>query len=329
MTQGTTLKKAPFKKAQLKTSASKASRNTNNPTRNKLAKNKPAKNTPAKNLAPKKVLSAEDSALVRLNKYLAQNGIASRRHVDRMIEEGQISVNGKKVFEMGIKVDPTKDRIVVGGKPLQIVKDKVYLIFHKPKEVLTTMSDPLGRPAIGDYLNQFPIRVFPIGRLDYDSEGLILLSNDGDFANKVTHPSHEITKTYLVKVDGKPEAKHIQKLKTGVSIIGGRVAAKHIEKIKMKDGSDKYDWYKIIITEGKNRQIRQMFTKIGFDVMKLQRVSIGRLKLGALDRGEIRELSELDIQKVFLADDPEELEMKKRAPRKISLKKRGQDQVKN
>lgn len=267
------------------------------------------------------MVKTKKTEFVRLNKFLAQNGIASRRSADHLIENGDVQVNGKRVFELGIKIDPSKDKVVVQGKPLKIVQDKVYLMLNKPKEVLTTMSDPNGRPCIGDIFQDFPYRVFPIGRLDYDSEGLILLSNDGDFAQKITHPSQEVTKTYIVKLNGKPEPRHIQKLRDGVSIIGGRVSARHIEKIRMKDGSDQYDWYKIIITEGKNRQIRQMFAKIGFDVLKLQRVAIGRLKIGSLDRGQIRDLNELDMKKVFLPDDPDELLEKKKGVRKKSFKK--------
>lgn len=254
---------------------------------------------------------------VRLNRFLAQAGIASRRSSDRLIADGAITVNGKKVYELGIKIDPAKDKILLHGKPVQQVTQKIYLAFNKPKDVLSTMTNETdSRPHIGHYCEHLPTRVFSVGRLDWDSEGLILLTNDGDFANKVMHPSKEITKTYLVKVNGKPEEKHLQKLRSGVSIIGGKVAARHIEKIKMKDGSDKYDWFKIIISEGKNRQIRLMFEKIGFDVMKLQRVAIGRLRLGTLDRGEMKDLSDLDLKKIFQADDPEELKLKKSAYRR-------------
>lgn len=229
-----------------------------------------------------------------------------------MIEEGQVIVNGKKVFELGIKVNPSKDRIVINGHPLKKSPPmKLYIAFNKPKGVLTTMEDPLERPTIADYLDKVPGRVFPVGRLDWDSEGLILLTNDGDFANKVMHPKAEVTKTYLVKLDGHPEKKHIDKLVKGVSIVGGRVAAKHVERLKRPEGSDQYDWYKIVITEGKNRQIRQMFEKIGFDVMKLQRVAIGQLKLGSLPRGEIAFISEHVLDKIFLPDAPEEVKIKK------------------
>jgi len=248
---------------------------------------------------------------LRLNKLIADSGLASRRHADRMIEEGQVSVNGKRVYELGIKVDPAHDHILVNGKPLKKPLENIYILFNKPKGVLTTMEDPLGRPTIAEYLEGVPGRVFPVGRLDWDSEGLLLLTNDGDFANRVTHPKEEVTKTYMVKVDGQPSKEDLQKLLRGVSIVGGRVAAKHIEKVKRQEGSDKYDWYKMVITEGKNRQIRQMFEKIGFDVMKLQRVAIGRLRIGNVERGELVYLNDAAIERVFLADAPDEIKIKK------------------
>jgi len=226
-----------------------------------------------------------------------------------MIEEGRVQLNGKKVFEFGIRVDPNTDKVVVDGKPLRKKFEHMYIMFHKPRGVLTTMFDPEGRPTISDYTEHLPARVFPVGRLDWDSEGLLLLTNDGEYANKITHPKDEVTKTYLVKVNGKPTEDHIKKLLTGVSIIGGKVKAQHIEKLKR--GRDQYDWFKIIISEGKNRQIRQMFEKIGFDVLKLQRVAIGRLRLAALERGEMVFLNETAAERVFLADDPEAVKLAK------------------
>lgn len=228
-----------------------------------------------------------------------------------MIEEGQVMVNGKKVYELGVKVNPNTDKILVNGKPLRKPLQKLYILFNKPKEVLTTMSDPHDRPTISDYLTKVPGRVFPVGRLDWDSEGLLLLTNDGDFANKVMHPKSEVTKTYLVKLSGQPEPHKIKKLLTGVSIIGGRVSAKHVEKIKRQDASDQYDWYKIVITEGKNRQIRQMFEKIGFDVLKLQRVAIGRLRLASLKKGELVYLNDAALKRIFQPDVPDELKEKR------------------
>lgn len=256
---------------------------------------------------------------VRLNKALAEAGITSRRKADRLIEQGLVQVNGKKVYELGIKVNPDKDRIVVEGHPITFYHKKVYIMFHKPTSVLTTLSDPEGRPTVIDYFEKYPVRIFPIGRLDWDSEGLLLLTNDGDFANSVMHPRGEVTKTYLVKVSGQPEKNDIDKLIKGVTIIGGKAKVRYIEKLKRPDASEKYDWFKVVISEGKNRQIRQMFLKIGFDVLKLQRVSIGRLKLGSLPRGEWTEISEEQLKKIFIPDLPEEL-MVRRTP-KVDSKK--------
>lgn len=254
------------------------------------------------------------SERVRLNKLIADSGLASRRHADKMIEEGLVTVNGKRVYELGVKVDPQHDKILVDGKVLKKpLTQKLYLVFNKPAGVLTTMDDPEGRPTVAEYLEGVPTRVFPVGRLDWDSEGMILLTNDGDYANKVAHPKEEVTKTYLVKLDGKPEPHQLEKLKRGVTIVGGKVSARHIEKIK-KPGdnkSEKYEWYKIVITEGKNRQIRQMFSKIGFDVLRLQRVAIGRLRMGALKAGELVYVNDIAANRVFLADDPEDLKVKK------------------
>lgn len=182
------------------------------------------------------------------------------------------------------------------------------------------MADPLERPTIKRYIDDLPVRLFPVGRLDWDSEGLLLLTNDGDYAQRVTHPTAEVTKTYLVKVDGQPTQEKLMKLTRGVTIEGGKVAAKWVEKIKR--GKDQYAWLKIIITEGKNRQIRQMFEKIGFDVLKLQRVAIGRLRLGQLDRGEIVFLNDVAAERVFLADEPEEIKSKKSYQNRQTSKKR-------
>lgn len=267
---------------------------------------------------------AEQKNTVRLNKLLAERGLASRRGADKLIEDGLVTVNGKKVYELGIKVDPNSDNITVDGKPLRSKNQTLYIMFHKPKNVITSMTDPLGRTTVADYMAEIPGRVFPIGRLDWDSEGLLLMTNDGDFANKVMHPKTEVTKTYHVKLDGQPRPDQIQKLLKGVSIPGGKVRAKHVEKLKLSKSaqtkkSDKFDWYKIIITEGKNHQVREMFKKIGFDVLKLQRVAIGKLRLGALDRGEYVFLNEAACERIFMQDLPQDPH--KKAVRKTSVKR--------
>lgn len=267
----------------------------------------------------------KDEQLVRLNKLLSERGLASRRGADKIIADGLVTVNGKKVYELGVKVNPHTDRIIVDGKPLQSKTENFYIMFNKPKNVITSMTDPLGRPTVAQYMLDVPTRVFPIGRLDWDSEGLILMTNDGDFANKVMHPKTEVTKTYHVKLSGQPRPDQIEKLYKGVSIPGGgKVKAKLVEKIKMTKSkhqktSDQFDWYKIIITEGKNHQVREMFKKIGYDVLKLQRVAIGKLKIGQLERGGYVYLNEVAIEKVFIQDLPTE-DVSKRSTNKSTKK---------
>lgn len=258
---------------------------------------------------------------VRLNKLLAERGLASRRGADKLIEDGLVMVNGKKVYELGIKVDPAVDKITVSGKPLRGKNQDLYIMFNKPKNVITSMTDPLERVTVADYMRDVPGRVYPIGRLDWDSEGLLLLTNDGDFAQKVMHPKEEVTKTYHVKLNGQPQNFQISKLFAGVSIPGaGKVKAKHVEKLPMvkdkdRKTSDKNDWYKIVITEGKNHQVREMFKKIGFDVIKLQRVAIGKLRIGSLERGGFVYLNEGAIARIFMQDIPKEMGIREYRPK--------------
>ncbi len=271
-------------------------------------------------MAPKSASNSKSPGIndqpVRLNKYLAECGVSSRRKADELIAEGSVIVNGKKVFELGTRVTPSLDRITVKGKPVKPSMHKVYILFHKPKNVVTTMEDPAGRPTIADFFERLPVRVFPVGRLDWDTEGMIILTNDGEFAQKVNHPSEEIFKTYMVKVNGRPSGEQLEKLKRGVSVIGGRVSAHLAERVRRGD-SDKYDWIKIMISEGKNRQVRRMFEKIGFDVLKLQRTAIGRLRMPAsLKRGEYVFLTEAGIAKIFERErSPEE---RKRSPKSMA-----------
>lgn len=228
-------------------------------------------------------------------------------------------MNGKTTFELGVKVTPGEDRVTVDGKPVKPVAQKIYVIFNKPENVLTSMEDPLERPTVADYMEHLPVRVFPVGRLDWDTEGLLLLTNDGEFSQKVMHPREEIPKTYLAKLDGHPTEKDLQKLVNGVTIPGGRVKAILAEKVKVSD-SKLYDWVKIIISEGKNRQVRYMFQKIGFDVKKLKRVAIGQLTLGNLQKGEYAFLDQGALDKIFKKyRSPEERQ--KARPRQRSTKR--------
>lgn len=242
-------------------------------------------------------MSESPSKLVRLNKFLADHGVASRRKADELIDEGRVEVNGRKVFELGVKVDPSKDRVKVSGKLVSVKPQPVYFVFNKPRSVVTSTADPQGRPIVLDYFKRIKYRIFPVGRLDWDTEGLLLMTNDGDFANEIANPKSNITKTYHAKLNDLITREKMDKLLKGVSIIGGKVKAVHIKKLKK--GSERKDWVEITITEGKNRQVRKMFEKIGYDVEKLKRVSIGQLKLGSLKSGDYRPLTHKDLEKLF------------------------------
>jgi 23S rRNA pseudouridine2605 synthase len=213
-------------------------------------------------------------------------------------------VNGKTISELGTFVNPNSDSIFVNNKPLKVSDQKAYFMFNKPVQVVTTMNDPEGRPCIGDFLRKSKDRIFPVGRLDWDSEGLLLLTNDGEFAQKVAHPKNNVAKTYIVKLNGQPTDQQLQKLVSGISIIGGKTHALAVKRLPSR-GSEKYDWVKIIISEGRNRQIRYMFEKLGFDVKRLQRIAIGALKLANLAPGQFKILTPADVKKVF--SEPKEL----------------------
>ena len=237
------------------------------------------------------------SKKIRINKFIANCGVTSRRKADELIEEGHVQVNNKKA-DLGTQVDPQKDRVSVKGKPIyQPTGKPTYLMFHKPKKVLTSMSDPEGRPVVADFFKSFKTRLFPVGRLDWETEGLLLMTNDGDFAQSILHPKKKIPKTYLVKLNGDPTEAQLQKLKRGVSIVGGRVKALHADTLRHSTAGKA--WVQIVITEGKNRQVRRMFEKIGFDVLKLRRTAIGRLKLGKLTRGQFMELTTRQRKRIF------------------------------
>ena len=239
---------------------------------------------------------------VRLNKLLSDRGVASRRTADSMIQKGLISVNGKRVFELGVRVHPTKDQIVVEGHPIKVSNyEKIYLMLHKPKGVMTTLSDPEGRPTVKDLLPKLPTRVYPVGRLDWDTEGLLLMTNDGDFANRVMSPQFGVMKTYLVKISGDLNPGEKEKLLRGVSIIGGKVKALWISRtvVEGERRSSRNSWWKVVIDEGKNRQIRQMFLKLGHDVLKLRRTEIGKLRLGKLPRGQCVFMGPAAVEAVF------------------------------
>jgi 23S rRNA pseudouridine2605 synthase len=233
----------------------------------------------------------------RIQKILAQMGVASRRKAEELIDEGRVTVNGR-MAEIGMKADSDRDHIKVDGKLLTRKEPKVYLIFNKPKGVVTSLSDPEGRPTIKDFLQRVKYRVFPVGRLDYDSEGLLLITNDGDFAQLLLHPSHEIPKTYMVKIKGVIDDKSIEKLRHGVRLEDGMTAPARVKRIRLGKASENNQWLEVIIHEGKKRQVRRMLEKSGHDVLKLKRIAINGLKLGNLKPGEVRPLTPEEVQRI-------------------------------
>ena len=235
---------------------------------------------------------------LRLNKYLARYEGISRRVADQLLANNQISVNGAKVKNIGQQVDIKKDKVKIKNRliiPRSI--SPIYFMFNKPEKVLTTMKDPKDRPTVMDYFKKKKNRIFPVGRLDWDSEGLLLLTNDGEWAQKILHPTHEITKTYFVKLKGHPTSSQLNRLLRGVSTPFGKQRALFVGPAK--SSSQKNLWIKIIIQEGKNRQIRLMFKSLGYRVSRLRRGAIGRLNLGALKKGAFRRLTQKELLKVF------------------------------
>lgn len=234
----------------------------------------------------------------RLQKILAAAGIASRRKAEEIIASGRVTVNGQTVTEMGAKADPTADTITVDGKPLQRAERFVYFLLNKPKGYVTTVSDPEGRPTVMQLLPNVTQRVYPVGRLDYASEGLLLLTNDGELAQKLTKAGSHVPKTYHVKISGQPNEQAIQRLRQGITIPlddGRRVKLSPTE-IRLLENREN-PWYEVTLIEGRNRQIRRMFQQIGFLVEKIERVQLGPLTLD-VPPGKFRPLSEREVHRL-------------------------------
>ncbi len=228
---------------------------------------------------------------MRINKYLADKGIASRRHADEMVTAGRIKINGK-VATLGASVED-KDVVMVDDVIVsREEKTEKYYIMNKPKGVVCTVSDDRGRKTVMDFLPEDAGRVFPVGRLDYETEGLLILTNDGDLAFRLTHPTSEIPKTYMARIEGTMVEKDLNRIRSGIELDG--VMTKKC-KAHIVETNKAYTKVHITITEGKNRQVRRMFEAIGRNVEFLKRVSIGNLKLKGLDRGEVRKLTDLEI----------------------------------
>ncbi len=229
---------------------------------------------------------------VRLQKYLADCGVASRRKAEELILASEISVNEEIVNTLGVKVDPKRDIVTYKGREVKPSTQSVYIMLNKPIGYITTASDQFDRPTVMDLIKDQTERLFPVGRLDYDTSGLLLLTNDGELTYKLTHPSKKIPKVYIAKIFGTPTPEAINRLRRGVEIDGYTTAP---AKVDIMNIAERYSTIKITITEGKNRQVRKMCEAIGSKVASLTRIAIGTLFLGQLKKGEYRKLTPQEI----------------------------------
>jgi 23S rRNA pseudouridine2605 synthase len=223
----------------------------------------------------------------RLQKLLAHAGVASRRHAEELILEGRVMVNGAVITELGTKADPDRDHIKVDGKRVGAPERLVYLAMNKPRDYMSTVLDPEGRPTVMDLLRGVKARVYPVGRLDYASEGLLLLTNDGEFAKRITSAGSHVTKTYLVKTNGQLSPEQEERFREGVPLSGKKTAPAGLKLMQRA----KNPWYEVRLIEGRQNQIRLMFKHFGRLVEKLKRVRIGFLDLGPLQPGKFRHLT--------------------------------------
>ncbi|MBD8006412.1 pseudouridine synthase [Bacillus norwichensis] len=231
----------------------------------------------------------------RLQKVIAQAGVASRRKAETLIIEGKVKVNGQVVTELGTKVGPA-DKIEVNGIPL-VGEEKRYFLFYKPRGVISAVKDDKSRKVVTDYFEHITERVYPVGRLDYDTSGLLLLSNDGEFTHLLTHPMHEIKKTYVAKVKGIPAREVLKKLEKGIVLEDGKTAPAKVQ-LQTADKRKNSAIVEITIHEGRNRQVRRMLEAIGHPVMKLKRENLAFLNLHGLNAGEFRELTPHEVKRL-------------------------------
>jgi 23S rRNA pseudouridine2605 synthase len=259
----------------------------------------------------------------RLQKIIAHAGVASRREAESMIRTGRVTVNGEVVTELGSKADVERDHIKVDGKLITRKETHRYILLYKPKEVMTTVEDPQGRVTVIDLVRGIRERIYPVGRLDFHSEGLVLLTNDGDLAFKVSHPTHGSVKTYSVKVRGVPDDRVIDKLRRGITLEGKRTLPCEIERLKTTGVHDDEgnSWFQVKLREGRTQQIRKMFQAMGHPVSKLRRVAIGPISDPKLTPGVWRELSDKEVKMLATMKDAKPVRAKRTASRPVARKK--------
>lgn len=233
---------------------------------------------------------------IRLQKYLSQCSVASRRKAEELIEQGKVKVNGRKAI-LGDKVDPVHDKIFVFGKPvLSNENKKMYVMLHKPRGFVTTLSDEQGRKCVADLVSDSGVRLFPVGRLDRNSEGLLFMTNDGEFANILTHPSRHVSKVYRVTVKGKVSDKQLDTMSVGMELEDYTTLPCEIGVIERFDDRTVL---RFVLYEGKNREIRKLCEAVGLEVIRLKRVEMAGIKLGMLPQGRWRELNEKEVKKLM------------------------------
>ncbi len=228
---------------------------------------------------------------MRINKFLAECGLSSRRKCEAFVTEGRVKINGKPVSTLATEVGE-RDVVTVDGERVSPIKKHVYLVLNKPKGYVCTLSDDMGRKTVLDLVKDRSERLFPVGRLDYDTEGMLILTTDGDFANRLAHPRNEIPKTYVARIEGAVTEEELNVLRNGIILDGVKTKKCRIKVVEVSDNATKLE---VTITEGRNRQVRRMFEHINKLVAFLKRVAIGELKLRGLNRGEYRELSESEV----------------------------------
>jgi pseudouridine synthase len=232
---------------------------------------------------------------IRLNKYLSQAGVASRREADRLIAEGRVLVNGQAVMELGTRVDPERDKVQADGRAIKVASGSVYVMLNKPVGYLVTLKDPFGRPTVRSLMPKLKARVFPVGRLDAASEGLLLLTNDGELAHRLSHPRFEVKKVYVVKVRGVPEKESLRRLERGLVVEGRKTAPARAALLSHKPGESVL---RVELHEGRKREVRKMCEMIGHPVLELRRTEYAGLALKHLKTGEWRLLTSAEVARL-------------------------------
>ncbi len=230
---------------------------------------------------------------VRINKYLAGAEVCSRRKAEELILQGRVSVNGRDVLSLTVRIDPSKDRVLLDGKPVREAGDKIYLALNKPRGVICSAADEFGRQTVMDLVKNVKTRLHYAGRLDYDTSGLVILTNDGEMSQKISHPRNMVDKRYIAKIKGVPDREALERFQTGLQIDGYRTAPASMRIIKKRGNSCTAE---IVIHEGHKRQVRRMCADIGHPAAELKRVAVGKIELGGLKEGAYRHLRKKELE---------------------------------